>query len=644
MNIPNEFFMDEVRNGFYVSSLMKKNWAASMQILEELDNICREHDLRWFAAYGTMLGAVRHKGFVPWDDDIDIFMFREDYDKLKKLTEDGTVTGYMMKSMDSEEVKDSCFACFFPALSIPMCEEKLSDRLHGYPFIPIIDIFPLDYIHPNKKREEEIANIAHGTRVVAAFVSEESGELITKTKEAKKDLEDMLKMLSEITGKRFIRNKTLKQQMLKATEELVAITVAVKDRAERVCVREFQLKNRNNSYDIKDFRSYIEMDFECMKMKMPIGYEAILRHMFGVNYHKLIRGEGHLYPVFQKQIHELHKNNMSVLEYVYTKEEAVGSTNLVSNNYQRLRKIKNLVPDVTDTIISCVINESAEGALRLMTDYQDMIINAGNILEDFGETECVHGFESLCEKIYDLSELIADGENKEKSYNEAIKLKAFSEEVFDSIPKRISEKRRIVFLPFRSTNWDAMESVWKAAKSNEFWQVDVVPIPFYYRTIKGELYDIQYDIEDYPAEILPIRFDEYDFEGIHPDLIITQYPYDEYNFSFSVHPFFYSKSLKKYTEKLLYIPWFITDDFEKTETLMNQTMEYYCAVPGVVNADHTIVQSEKVRERYIERLQKLAGEDTKDIWDKKIRGTGSPIDLKDTNIWLRELEQLLYDV
>ena len=642
MNIPNEFFMDEVRNGFYVSSLMKKNWAASMQILEELDNICREHDLRWFAAYGTMLGAVRHKGFVPWDDDIDIFMFREDYDKLKKLTEDGTVTGYMMKSMDSEEAKDSCFACFFPNMRIPMCEEKLSDRLHGYPFVPLIDIFPLDYIHPNKKKEDEIANIAHGTRVVAAFVSEETGELITETKEAKKDLEDMLSMLSEITGKRFLRNKTLKQQMLKATEELISTTVSVKDRAERVCVREFQLKYRNNNYDIKSFESYIEMGFECMKMRVPIGYEALLRHMFG-DYHKLIRGEGHLYPVFQKQIAELHKNNMSVLEYTYVKEES-RSSDIALNSWQRIGKMRSLNPAVTDTMISCIANEAEGDALQLMTDYQDMIINVGNILESLGEVDCVHGFESLCEKIYNLSELIANEEDKDTLLNEASMLKEFSEKVFENIPERISKKRRIVFLPFSSANWNAMDSVWKAAKSNDFWQVDVVPIPYYYRTIKGDLYDIQYDIEGYPEEIHPVRYDEYDFEGLHPDMIITQYPYDEYNFSFSVHPFFYSNSLRKYTEKLVYIPWFITDDFKKEEKLMNQTMEYYCAVPGVVNSDYTIVQSETVRERYIERLQKLAGEDTKNVWEKKIRGTGSTKDLKNINIWLQELEQLLYDV
>lgn len=58
--------------------------------LEKFDRICRENNLKYAAAGGTMLGAVRHKGFIPWDDDVDVNMPREDYEKLLKLQyEDG---------------------------------------------------------------------------------------------------------------------------------------------------------------------------------------------------------------------------------------------------------------------------------------------------------------------------------------------------------------------------------------------------------------------------------------------------------------------------------------------------------------------------------------------------------------------------
>ena len=51
-------------------------------IMDEIDAICREHDLRYYLAYGSLLGAMRHGGFIPWDDDMDIVMPRKDYEKL----------------------------------------------------------------------------------------------------------------------------------------------------------------------------------------------------------------------------------------------------------------------------------------------------------------------------------------------------------------------------------------------------------------------------------------------------------------------------------------------------------------------------------------------------------------------------------
>lgn len=61
---------------------MKDVWAAEQSVLDELDRLCTENGLRYSLAYGTLLGAVRHGGFIPWDDDVDIMMPREDYDRL----------------------------------------------------------------------------------------------------------------------------------------------------------------------------------------------------------------------------------------------------------------------------------------------------------------------------------------------------------------------------------------------------------------------------------------------------------------------------------------------------------------------------------------------------------------------------------
>lgn len=87
MNIPEGYLNGEIRDGFYVESTMKKAWAAEIEVLNEVDRICRQYDIQYFADWGTLLGTIRHKGFVPWDDDMDITMKREDYTRFCQIVQ-----------------------------------------------------------------------------------------------------------------------------------------------------------------------------------------------------------------------------------------------------------------------------------------------------------------------------------------------------------------------------------------------------------------------------------------------------------------------------------------------------------------------------------------------------------------------------
>lgn len=107
-----------------------------LEILDEIDRFCKERNLRYSLAYGTLIGAVRHRGFIPWDDDIDIMMPRPDYDRLLR---EFNVKGFVL--MDLAERND-CVETF-----VKVCKEGtiMVDRNFGREIWGVnVDIFPID--------------------------------------------------------------------------------------------------------------------------------------------------------------------------------------------------------------------------------------------------------------------------------------------------------------------------------------------------------------------------------------------------------------------------------------------------------------------------------------------------------------------
>ena len=97
-----KFLEPETRDGYYVSADMKEVWRCILDILEQFIRVCEKYDLKWTMEAGSLLGAMRHHGFIPWDDDIDVSMPRKDYDRLMKVLPDELPSGLFMQTSETD--------------------------------------------------------------------------------------------------------------------------------------------------------------------------------------------------------------------------------------------------------------------------------------------------------------------------------------------------------------------------------------------------------------------------------------------------------------------------------------------------------------------------------------------------------------
>ena len=87
LKLPEHFLEEEFRCGYKVITKLKKIWAVELDLLNEFQRVCKKHDIKYTAFGGTLLGAVRHQGFIPWDDDLDVALTRHEFDKLCSVAE-----------------------------------------------------------------------------------------------------------------------------------------------------------------------------------------------------------------------------------------------------------------------------------------------------------------------------------------------------------------------------------------------------------------------------------------------------------------------------------------------------------------------------------------------------------------------------
>ena len=184
MEFPREFFLDEVREGFFIPAMMKRAWAAELEILIEIDRICEKYKLRYFIDYGNLLGAIRHKGFIPWDDDIDIMMMRKDYEIFAEVANAELPKELVFRSPEDDSGNYELFSSVQHRAML--ISTDAIGKYHNYLYGAGVDIFPYDYLAKDPNKEKQREDILKSLCILASFPSIEGENHAVLLEEAKK--------------------------------------------------------------------------------------------------------------------------------------------------------------------------------------------------------------------------------------------------------------------------------------------------------------------------------------------------------------------------------------------------------------------------------------------------------------------------
>ena len=302
----NNINRDEIRNGFLVTSQRKKLWNVQINIMQEFARICKKHNLRWFAIGGTLIGAARHDGFIPWDDDVDIAMLRPDYEKFRKIAVDEIKSpyhldiwyNYRLERDKPSELTDNSLplisqnhydnypvqAPFLPLIKIrdkrTMAIEFPNDRSFNQGIW--IDIFPMDSLPPfAEKQQQQNFDIAR-----VFFVATVRPDIIENAFQKSKHNT----FVDGDTLQEFI-SLPYKQRGIKL-EELLAKNFFMSEHVGDL--RDWCIINNKRFYQSKDFRDVVYLPFEKIEIPVPVGYESVLTDFYG-DWHKLVYSPGHLH-------------------------------------------------------------------------------------------------------------------------------------------------------------------------------------------------------------------------------------------------------------------------------------------------------------------------------------------------------------
>lgn len=245
-----------------------------MNVLRHFVSLCEKNDFKYYVIDGTLLGTIRHKGYIPWDDDIDVAMPRNDYDRFlqeyRRINNDNRIK---MISRDINPLYHMAFAKLYDAETV--VKERRVRKKYQNIYGIYIDIFPLDHIPSDVKKRKRIVTLNYYlSKIISMNVI---GLEVKHNSLLAKGLYTLLFYLQRPFP---IKHLTLIQEkIIKKCNSHNQNSHLLKELA-------FQDVNSEQFFLEEDFDEHIFMPFEDIPVRVPIGYKRILKSLYG-NYMEL---------------------------------------------------------------------------------------------------------------------------------------------------------------------------------------------------------------------------------------------------------------------------------------------------------------------------------------------------------------------
>ena len=239
----------------------------SLQILRKVDEICNKLNIKYFLAYGTLIGAIRHQGFIPWDDDLDIIMLRKDYDIF---------LSYFMEH--PEELKPLRLFCPETCPEYPYTIARVSDDKYilavdnekSYGIGAFIDIYPYDNMFDSYEASVKLSKKSARYASLCYL----STRLKCKKERTKGKLKLLIKypafLLAHLLGKNFFFKKLRKNAASGQSGDCQYIGCLV-----------WGTEKERGIFKSELFREAIDVPFEGYTFKAPKEYDTLLRQIYG---------------------------------------------------------------------------------------------------------------------------------------------------------------------------------------------------------------------------------------------------------------------------------------------------------------------------------------------------------------------------